>query len=94
MMEPMRNGMMEMMITFLLPAMSEMMPPIKQPRMAVKAQHEAVTMFVFIWKLANLRINILTKPRSLFKSKFCVWIFLEALDKDTVVSHNRGGSQA
>ena len=54
MMEPMRNGMMEMMITFLLPAMSEMRPPIKQPRMAVKAQHEAETMFVFIWKLANM----------------------------------------
>ena len=47
MMEPMRNGMMEMMITFLLPAMSEMMPPIKQPRMAVKAQHEAEIMLVF-----------------------------------------------
>ena len=53
MMEPMRNGMMEMMITFLLPAMSEMMPPIKQPRMAVKAQHEAEMMLVFNWKLAT-----------------------------------------
>ena len=41
MMDPMMNGMTEMMITFLLPAISEMMPPIKQPRMAVKAQHDA-----------------------------------------------------
>ena len=79
---------MEMMITFLLPAMSEMMPPIKQPRMAVKAQHEAEIKLVFNMKHANLCINILTKPRSLFKSEICVWILLQTRDKDTVVGHH------
>ena len=59
MMDPMRNGMMEMMITFLLPAMSEMIPPIKQPRMAVKAQHEAEIMLVFNWKHASFQSTFL-----------------------------------
>ena len=46
-MDPMMNGMTEMMMTFLLPAISEMIPPTKQPRIAVKAQHEAEMRVIF-----------------------------------------------
>ena len=50
MMDPMMNGTTEMMMTILLPAISEMIPPTKQPRMAVKAQHEAEMIVIFQWK--------------------------------------------
>ena len=49
MIDPMMNGMTEMMMTFLLPAISEMIPPTKQPRIAVKAQHEAEMRVKFQW---------------------------------------------